>query len=112
MSCALASDPGWGYGQSQEEREERESILGPRAFLAVSMGAQGDGAPWSVLVMLHMAGMLQPPVVTPGEDATLFRVEAREYSKAQVDRVVAGIRRCFQLLAEDIIEDAEVVPDE
>ncbi|KAI4529176.1 hypothetical protein MG293_020850 [Ovis ammon polii] len=111
-----ASDPGWGHGQSQEECERRSeehgSVLGPRAFLAVSMGAQGDGAPWPVLMMLRMAGTLQPPVVTPGEDATLFRVEAGEDGEAQVDGVVAGIRRVFQLLAEDIIEDAEVVPDE
>jgi len=59
-----------------------------------------------------MAGTLQPPVATPGEDATLFRVEAGEDSEAQVDGVVAGIRRGFQLLAEDITEDVEVVPDE
>ncbi|KAI4529188.1 hypothetical protein MG293_020862 [Ovis ammon polii] len=54
----------------------------------------------------------KPPVATPGEDATLFRVEAGEDSEAQVDGVVAGIRRGFQLLAEDITEDVEVVPDE
>ena len=78
----------------------------------MSLGSQGDGAPWPVLVMLCMAGTLQPPVVTPGEDATLFRVEAGEDGEAQVDGVVAGIRWGFQLLAEDIFEDVEVVPDE
>ncbi|XDB67306.1 hypothetical protein AB1E18_019684 [Capra hircus] len=53
-----------------------------------------------------------PPVVTPGEDATLFRVEAGEDGEAQVDGVVAGIRQGFYLLTEDIFEDVEVVPDE
>ena len=72
--------------------------------------ASGQQQP--VLVMLCMAGTLQPPVATPGEDATLFRVEAGEDSEAQVDGVVAGIRRGFQLLAEDITEDVEAVPDE
>ncbi|XDB67297.1 hypothetical protein AB1E18_019670 [Capra hircus] len=62
--------------------------------------------------MLRMAGTLQPPVVTPGEDATLFRVEAGEDGEAQVDGVVAGIRQGFYLLTEDIFEDVEVVPDE
>ncbi|KAI4529171.1 hypothetical protein MG293_020845 [Ovis ammon polii] len=73
--------------------------------------AEASGQQQSVLVMLCMAGTLQPPVATPGEDATFFRVEAGEDSKVQVDGVMAGIRRVFQLLAEDIIEDVEVVPD-
>ena len=81
-------------------------------LLSCETGVQGNGAPWPVLVMLCMAGTLQPPVVTPGEDATLFRVEAGEDGEAQVDGVVAGIRWGFQLLAEDIFEDVEVVPDE
>ena len=84
----------------------------PQTFLVVSLGAQGDGAPWPVLVMLCMAGMLQPPVVTLGEDATLFRVEAGEDSETQVDGVMAGTGWVFQVLAEDIIEDVEVVADE
>ena len=75
------------------------------------MGAQGDGAPWPVLVMLRMAGTLQPPVVTSGEDATLFRVEAGEDGKAQANGNMLRIRWVFQLLAEDIILDVEVVPD-
>ncbi|KAI4550639.1 hypothetical protein MJG53_000058 [Ovis ammon polii x Ovis aries] len=79
----------------------------PSAVCHISSGQQQP-----VLVMLCMAGTLQPPVATPGEDATLFRVEAGEDSEAQVDGVVAGIRRGFQLLAEDITEDVEVVPDE
>uniref|UniRef100_A0A452FID1 Uncharacterized protein n=1 Tax=Capra hircus TaxID=9925 RepID=A0A452FID1_CAPHI len=86
MSCPLASDLGWGHGQSQEEcerqSEECGSVLGSQAFLVGSL------------------------VVTPGEDATLFRVEAGEDSEAQVDGVMAGFRRDFQLL------DVEVVPDE
>ena len=76
------------------------------------MGAQGNGAPWPVLVMLCVAGTLQPPVVTPGEHATLFRVGAGEDSKAQADGDMVRIRQVFQLLAEDIILDVEVVPDE
>ena len=116
MSCPLASDPGWGHGQSEREHERRSeecgSILGPQTSLVVSLGAQGRRALWPVLVMLCMVGTLQPPVVTPGEDATLFRVEAGEDGEAQVDGVVAGIRWGFQLLAEDIFEDVEVVPDE
>ena len=116
MSCPLASDPGWGHGQSQEEcerqSEECGSVLRPRTFLVVSLGAQGDGAPWPVLVTLCVAGKLQPPAVTPGEDATLFRVEAGEDGKAQADRDMVRIRRVYQLLAEDIILDVEVVPDE
>uniref|UniRef100_A0A452DJN8 Uncharacterized protein n=1 Tax=Capra hircus TaxID=9925 RepID=A0A452DJN8_CAPHI len=66
------------------------SVLGPQTSLGVSL----------------------PPVVTPGEDATLFRVEAGEDGEAQVDGVVAGIRWGFQLLAEGNFEDVEVVPDE
>ena len=114
-SCPLASDPGWGHGQSQEERERQSeecgSVLGSQAFLVGSLGAQGDGAPWPVLVMLCMAGTLQPPVVTPGEDATLFRVEAGEDGKGQADGDMVRIRQVFQLLAEDIILDVEVVTD-
>ncbi|KAI4529162.1 hypothetical protein MG293_020836 [Ovis ammon polii] len=106
----------WGHGQSQEEcerqLEECGSILGPWTFLVVIPDAQGDGAPWPVLVMLCMAGMLQPPVVTPGEHATLFKVEAGEDGETQLDAVVAGTGWGFQLLAEDIIEDVEVVADE
>ncbi|XDB67288.1 hypothetical protein AB1E18_019660 [Capra hircus] len=110
-----ASDPGWGHGQSQEEHERQSeecgSVLRPRTFLVVSLGAQGNGAPWPVLVMLCVAGTLQPPVVTPGEHATLFRVEAGEDSKAQADGDMVRIRQVFQLLAEDIILDVEVVTD-
>ena len=51
-------------------------------------------------------------MVTPGEDAPLFRVEAGEDGKAQVDGDMVRIRPVFQLLAVGIIEDVEVVPDE
>ncbi|KAI4529153.1 hypothetical protein MG293_020827 [Ovis ammon polii] len=54
----------------------------------------------------------QPSVVTPGEEATLFMVASGKDREAQVDVVVAGTRRMFQLLPEDIIEDVEVVADE
>ena len=90
-------------------REQWRSTWQMVGFFPTSL-ASGQQQP--VLVMLCMAGTLQPPVATPGEDATLFRVEAGEDSEAQVDGVVAGIRRGFQLLAEDITEDVEVVPDE
>ncbi|KAJ1057321.1 hypothetical protein K5549_022061 [Capra hircus] len=116
MSCPFGSDPAWGHGQSQEERERQSeecgSILGPQTFLVVSPDAQGDGAPLPVLVMLCMAGTLQPPVVTLGEHATPFKVEAGEDGETQLDRVMAGTGGSFQLLAEDIIEDVEVVADE
>ena len=42
--------------------------------------------------MLCIAVTLQPPVVTSGEEATLFRVEVMEDGKALVDRDMAGIR--------------------
>uniref|UniRef100_A0A8B9WSG7 Testis-specific Y-encoded protein 1-like n=1 Tax=Bos mutus grunniens TaxID=30521 RepID=A0A8B9WSG7_BOSMU len=58
------------------------------------------------------AGTLQPPVVTPSEEAILFRVEAVQDSQTLVDGDVAGIGREFRLLAEDIMEEVEVVADE
>ena len=62
--------------------------------------------------MLCAAGTLQPPVVTPGQEATLFRVEVVQDSETVVDGDVAGIGREFQLLAEGIMEEVEVVADE
>lgn len=53
--------------------------------------------------MLCAAGTLQPPVVTPGQEATLFRVEVVQDSETVVDGDVAGIGREFQLLAEGIM---------
>ena len=115
-SHPFTSDPVWGHGQAQEEHErwseECGSVLGPQTFLVVSPGAQGDGAPQPALVMLCTAATLQPPVVTPGEDATLFKVEAAGDGGALVDRDMAGIRRVFQLLMENIMEELEVLADE
>ena len=78
MSRPFTSSPARGHGQGQEERvrqsEEGGRILGPQAFLIVSPGAQGPGAPQPVFMMLCMAWTFQPPLVTPGEEATLFRV--------------------------------------
>ena len=115
-SHPFTSDPVWGHGQAQEEHERRSeecgSVLGPQTFLVVSPGAQGDGAPQPALVMLCTAATLQPPVVTPGEDATLFKVEAAGDGGALVDRDMAGIRRVFQLLMENIMEELEVLADE
>ena len=62
--------------------------------------------------MLCAAGTLQPPVVTPGQEDTLFRVEVVQDSETVVDGDVAGIGREFQLLAEGIMEEVEVVADE
>ena len=116
MSRPFTSDPVWGHGQGQEEyerwSEECGSILEPQTFLVVSPGSQWDGAPQPALVMLCTAATLQPPVVTPGEDATLFRVEAAGDGGALLDRDMAGIRRVFQLLVEDIMEEVEVLADE
>ncbi|XP_059740346.1 testis-specific Y-encoded protein 1-like [Bos taurus] len=96
MSHPFISDPAWVHGQGQEEHErwseECRSVLGPQTFLIVS------------------------PVVTPGEDATLFSVEAAgdllDRTSALVDRDMAQIRRMFQLLVEDIMEEVEVLADE
>ena len=62
--------------------------------------------------MLCAAGTLQPPIFMPGEEATLFRVEAVQESETLVDGDVAGIGGEFQLLAEDIMQEVEVVADE
>ena len=48
----------------------------------------------------------------PSEEAILFRVEAVQDSQTLVDGDVAGIRWEFWLLAEDIMEEVEVVADE
>ena len=57
--------------------------------------------------MLCTAGTLQPPVVTSGEEATLFRVEVMEDGKALVDRDMAGIRWELWQLVEDIMEEVQ-----
>ena len=48
----------------------------------------------------------------PGIEATLFRMEAVEDGEALVDGDMAGIGQEFQLLAEDIMKEMEVVVDE
>ncbi|XP_059740277.1 testis-specific Y-encoded protein 1-like [Bos taurus] len=99
MSRPFTSAPAGDQGQAQEERvrqsEEGGSILGPQTFLIVSPA-------WT----------FQPPIVTPGKEATLFRVEAVEDSKALVDEDVVGIEWEFQLLAEDSTKEVEVVTDD
>lgn len=124
MSRPFASAPARGHRQGQEERERRSeeggSVPGPRTFQVVSPGTQGAGprphppspTPQPAVVMQCAAGTLSPAVVTPGQEATLFRVEAVEEGEALVDGDVAGIGREFQLLAEDIVEEVEVVADE
>ena len=116
MSRPFTSAPAGDQGQAQEERvrqsEEGGSILGPQTFLIVSPGAQWAGAPQPVFVMLCIAWTFQPPIVTPGKEATLFRVEAVEDSKALVDEDVVGIEWEFQLLAEDSTKEVEVVTDD
>ena len=64
------------------------------------------------IMMLCATGTLHTSVVMPGEEATLFKVEVMEDSKALVDTDVAGIRLVFQGLAEDIMEEVEIVADE
>ncbi|XP_020759294.2 testis-specific Y-encoded protein 1-like [Odocoileus virginianus] len=81
-----------GHGQGQEEQERRpeegSSVPGLRTFLAGS------------------------PVGTPGEEVTLYVVEAVDDSGALVDGDEAGIWRECQLLVKDIMEEGEVVADE
>ena len=62
--------------------------------------------------MLCMAGTLEPLVVMPGKEATLFRLEVVDDSEPLVHGDVAGIGRGFQLTAEDIMEEVEIVADE
>ncbi|KAJ1057351.1 hypothetical protein K5549_022089, partial [Capra hircus] len=85
-SRPFASAPARGHGQGQGERErgseEGGSVPGPPTFLVVS------------------------PVVTPGAEATLFRVEAVKGHEALVDGEE------LQLLAEDVVEEVEIVVEE
>lgn len=48
----------------------------------------------------------------PGKGATLCRVEAVDDGEPLVDGDVVGIGWWFQLLAEDVMEEVEVVADE
>ena len=64
------------------------------------------------ILMLCVAGTLEPPVVMPGQEATLFRLEIVDDSEPLVDEDVAGIGQGFQLLVQDIMEEVEVVGDE
>ena len=48
----------------------------------------------------------------PGKGATLCRVEAVDDSKPLLDGDVVGIGWLFQLLAEDVTEEVDVVADE
>ena len=81
-------------------------------LLSCEPGCSGSRAPQLAVLMLCAAGTLQPLVVMPGIEATLFRMEAVEDGEALVDGDVAGIRQEFQLLAEDIMKEMEVVVDE
>lgn len=67
---------------------------------------------WPAILMLCTAGTLEPLVVMPGKETTLFRLEAVDDSEPLVDGDAAGIGRGFQLPAEDIMEEVEVVADE
>ena len=55
---------------------------------------------------------MQPLVVMPGNGVTLCRVEAVDDSKPLLDGDVVGIGWLFQLLAEDVTEEVDVVADE
>ena len=110
-SLHICHSSGQGQGQEEHERRSQEgrSVPGPWIFLIVSSGAQTAGPLRPAVMMLSTAGILQPPVVMPGKEATHFRVEAMEHSEALVDRDVAGIRWELQLLVEDIMGEVEVV---
>ncbi|KAB0337112.1 hypothetical protein FD755_025740, partial [Muntiacus reevesi] len=96
MSGPVASAPARGHSQVPEEGERRPeeggSVLGLRTFLAGGL------------------------VGTPGEEVTVSVVEAVEDSGGRggvlVDGDEAGIGRECQLLAEDVMEEVEVVADE
>ena len=83
--------------------------MGLRNILAGSPAAQGAVATGPADPMLCMAGTLQPAVGTPGEEVTLYVVEAVEDCGALVDRDEAGIQWECQLLVEDFMEEVEIV---
>nr|CAI9690161.1 unnamed protein product [Rangifer tarandus platyrhynchus] len=116
MSGTFASATARGHGQGQEEHErwpeEGSSVPGLRTFLAGSPGAQGTVATWPAIVMLCAAGTLQPPVGTPGEEVTLYMMEAVEDCRDLVDGEEVGIGRECHWLGEHIMEEVEAVADE
>ena len=78
----------------------------------MSLVAKGDGALQPALVVLCTAETLEPPVVTPGEDATLLRVETAEDGGLLVARDMVETRQVFQLPVEYIMEEVEVLAAE
>ncbi|XP_043316145.1 testis-specific Y-encoded protein 1-like [Cervus canadensis] len=93
MSGPFASARARGHSHVPEERERRPeeggSVPGLRTFLAGSPGG------------------------TAGKEVTLYVVEAAEdSSEALVDGDAAWIGQVCQLLAEDVMEEVEVVADE
>ena len=116
MSGPFASATAQGHGQGQEEHERRPeeggSVPGLWTFLAGRPGAQGAVATRPAVVMLCTAGTLKPPVGTPGEEVTLYMVEALEDGRDLVDREQVGIGRECQQLGEHIMEEVEAVADE
>lgn len=62
--------------------------------------------------MLFVAGTLELPVVLPGKEATLFRLEAVEDTEPLVDGDAAGIGQGVQLPVEYIMEEVEILADE
>ena len=81
-------------------------------LLSCEPGCSGSRAPQLAVLMLCAAGTLQPLVVMPGIEATLFRMEGVDDSEALVDGDMVGIGRVFQLLVKDVVEEVEVVVDE
>ena len=55
---------------------------------------------------------MQPPVGTPGEEVTLYVVEAGEDGRDLVDGEQVGIGRERHWLGEPIMEEVEAVADE
>ena len=78
----------------------------------MSLVAKGDGALQPALVVLCTAETLEPPVVTPGEDATLLRVETAEDGGVLVARDMVETRQVFQLPVDYIMEEVEVLAAE
>ena len=85
---------------------------GTPELLTCKNWCSGCWGPWPAILMLCMAGTLEPLVVMPGKKATLFRLEVVHDSEPLVHGDVAGIGRGFQLTAEDIMEEVEIVADE
>ena len=85
---------------------------GAPGHLSCKPWCSGCWGPWPSFLMLFVAGTLELPVVMPGKEATLFRLEAVEDTEPLVDGDAAGIGQGVQLPAEYITEEVEILADE